>query len=672
NIDRETGLNLHIDTRIDDFTNWDFRKLEFVLSAPTWKVEMLAPFLQNLSERSLPISGQGSLEGQINGEGKGSCAVAVREMSIGESFRANVEASFRDITYRRDTGQLGASLRIGCKDMRLSNLEAQQASFVSDLEYSTPDGRFQVRDAVLAMDSLNASMNLTGSLDGNSGELMNAGIRFEELPLEYLMALLGILTDRFGSINGTEGECFADLKMSVVRMKQPPGTKMTVSGTVGLTGSSGSGYEDMLIWSDLGARWDGELESQYSIGDEPEASIRGTASLEDGEFLYDTLYHDLKVSPIDISVQSVVKKTGMIKLQSGALRIPKTLEVQAHGDVQAASPLSYDLVVNASASLDKFLPDIVASWLSGGSDRFNHASATGQTQMELAVVGDATNTFLDGQIHLHAQTLDLPMLKELHMENLVAEIPFRIHRGALAKTRSSDVPLGEIRFDRLSQTRMNIGRVRIPLHVQDNVLNIPQPISVSIWDGQIHLNEFQMENILDRYSKIYGRGRVEDLALPLLTEWLAWPAVDGTLSCDRLEMQSEGGALKLLYPLTADVFGGLLVIEEMQWLDYLERFPKLKMSMEIRQIDLGQLSSRFPIGQIRGVLTGHVRELIFQAGLPTRFDIELETESRARSQQQISVEAIKTILMVDPRTLRDQAVRQLLERTEMVYYSKIG
>lgn len=670
-IDKETGLQFDVSTQIAGNSPWNPDLLDFSVSVPALNLKVFTPAIQALPDGFTPLAGQGSVTGRFNRAGQGNASIAVAGMRVGEFLQADAELNVNDFGYRQDIGQLRASLGLQCSNLRMAAVPAQEVSLEFDLEYSMPQRRIHVQNVRLEMDELNAIVSLDANLTDSKPEILKASIHFDDLPIEYLVTLLGGFTNRLSSINGTQGTCAADLNATAKRGATAQLSSLTVEGKSKLSDSSGTGYDDVLLWNNLGAQWNGSIQMDLKNGTS-ETTINGVMSLAEGEFLYDTLYHDLNASPIEISLQGMVTNRGSMTLKAAAIHIPQTMDVNASGEIRSVSPLLCDLQVKADASLDRFLPNIVAPWLSGGSDRFNDSSASGTSSLEVSVSGQEKGFQLQGQCDINADSLSLPRLTSLQIENLVARIPFRIHKGSLSRTQPKEIPDGEIRFDQLSQPGMTLGSVVIPIQIRDNTLNIPKPLSVSIWDGQMHLDEFQMENVLDRGSRIYGRGRIENLALPLMSERLGFPPVDGILSCDSLQIQSQGGTLKLLSPLTATVFGGFLVVEEMQWLDYTERFPRLKLSMTINQIDLGQLSSRFPIGQIRGVLTGHVTELIIQAGLPTQFDIELETESRPRSQQQISVEAIKTILMVDPRTLRDQAVRQLLERTEMVYYNKIG
>ena len=101
-------------------------------------------------------------------------------------------------------------------------------------------------------------------------------------------------------------------------------------------------------------------------------------------------------------------------------------------------------------------------------------------------------------------------------------------------------------------------------------------------------------------------------------------------------IQSQGG-------VTADVFGGQIVVTDPGVASLFTSAPVLKLGARLNKLSLAALTEGTSFGRIQGVLEGGVRDLEVVRGQPQRFDLWLETVQEKTVPQKISVEAVDNI-----------------------------
>ncbi len=95
-----------------------------------------------------------------------------------------------------------------------------------------------------------------------------------------------------------------------------------------------------------------------------------------------------------------------------------------------------------------------------------------------------------------------------------------------------------------------------------------------------------------------------------------------------------------------EIFDGEVEVRDISGEDVLTRFPKLSLSADFHDVDLGALTRRLDFGEMTGTLQGTVEDLELFRGVPVRFSARLETTRREGVPRTVDVKAINNITIL--------------------------
>ncbi|MEM9598774.1 MAG: hypothetical protein AAGD06_31190 [Acidobacteriota bacterium] len=162
--------------------------------------------------------------------------------------------------------------------------------------------------------------------------------------------------------------------------------------------------------------------------------------------------------------------------------------------------------------------------------------------------------------------------------------------------------------------------------------------------------------------------RLESLAASLDTLPLEG-SLDGHLPRVRLSPSilevDGGGSIRL--------FGGEVILRDISGRDILSPFPRLVLSADFSGIDLGQVTRRFDVGEMTGILEGSLDDCVLFRGVPVSFRSRLTTVERKGVTQTVDIKAVKNITILGTgqgaASFFDRGLQRFLQRYR---YARLG
>ena len=136
---------------------------------------------------------------------------------------------------------------------------------------------------------------------------------------------------------------------------------------------------------------------------------------------------------------------------------------------------------------------------------------------------------------------------------------------------------------------------------------------------------------------------LEPIELAALCRALGWPEFGGQLSGRVPGVQLRDGELSLDGGLDAKVFGGDVRIGSLRMPDVFGRLRKLLADVQLRNIDLRQLTQAFSFGRIDGRIDGDVSGLRMLDWQPVAFDARIYSSAKDSGRRRISQRAIDNL-----------------------------
>lgn len=162
------------------------------------------------------------------------------------------------------------------------------------------------------------------------------------------------------------------------------------------------------------------------------------------------------------------------------------------------------------------------------------------------------------------------------------------------------------------------------------------------------------------------------ISMEQLTRSLGLPLMAGHLSANIPRIHSEGAGIVMDGMLVIQVFDGYLAVQGLSLTDPFGRAPVLRASkVDIRHLDLGQLTRTFSFGDITGFLDGDIEGLELVHWQPQRFNARFMS-SPGDYPRRISQRAVQNISSLGGAGAGAAIQRSFLSMLESFGYKRIG
>lgn len=197
---------------------------------------------------------------------------------------------------------------------------------------------------------------------------------------------------------------------------------------------------------------------------------------------------------------------------------------------------------------------------------------------------------------------------------------------------SEQRPPRQLRWQSAHLHRVPIDAAQLQLYSAAGRLNSEAPFSIGVLGGQVVLNNLSLGPVAD-HSQISTGVALSDIDLSELSRVLEWPPLVGRLGGAIANINIDGQLIDLQGGLMLDTFDGTINVTALR----LERpfgvAPSLHADIDMRALDLAQLTHAFDFGQITGRMGGHVHGLRLLDWQPVAFDARLRSLGGGRISQ---------------------------------------
>ena len=375
---------------------------------------------------------------------------------------------------------------------------------------------------------------------------------------------------------------------------------------------------------------------------------KGTADIllkaDAGEILLNRFYMNLKESRLSVAgkgVYDVPNKS--VQLNGLRLNLGNLLALELAGNLfrEASRPnmaLSVKLPTTAVTPLFhhfvlepyKFEKPILESLQVGGVIAADLAfRRAGQAW---GVKGHAT---------WHHGTLSFGDKKDISFDDVELDLP--VWCGPAASGKDMEILKGRLFIGSMSLPLLPKQSLVFPIIAESGSLSVPSSTSIHFPVGKIQVGPIACKDICGAARSVETSLVVDGVSIEPLLEKI-WPGpVKGVMHGELGRIDFLGNAIQSQGSVTADIFGGQIVVTDPGVASLFTAAPVLELGVRLNNLSLAALTEGTSFGKIQGVLGGGVRDLEIVRGQPQRFDLWLETVQEEKLPQKISVEAVDNI-----------------------------
>ena len=355
----------------------------------------------------------------------------------------------------------------------------------------------------------------------------------------------------------------------------------------------------------------------------------GTTKLavQRGELYSDPVFLDFSQQPLKINGRGSWGGK-LVRIASMSLDLGKAVEVEGNARLDLSRARLDSGELNASsAHLDQLYSQLLQPWL------------TDSPLENLEIAGEASFTLkLDA-----GQPVALDgKLDGLDVEQRDGAFGVVNLAGALHWRKEGESPSSRIGFEAGHLGRLEFGRSDIHATVLDRFAWLAQPVSIPFYGGQIEIGELSWVQT-EQGPDVGFDLRIRDTSLEGLSQDLGWPRMQGTINGKVPRARYHDGTLQVAGDLSVGVFDGSLVLSNVRLGEMQSAAPEFQSDMELRRLDLHQLTQTFSFGEIQGRLDGDISGVRLVAWEPDRFDAHFYSSPDDDRRHRISQRAVENL-----------------------------
>ncbi len=382
-------------------------------------------------------------------------------------------------------------------------------------------------------------------------------------------------------------------------------------------------------------------------------SVMFDGELRGGQMLFGPLYARLPAHTANVHLSAVASPAG-IAIHS--------LDYDDHDALRIEGSLAFD----AKGNLDKLDLQQFAATFPAAYTRYGTTfvqSVTGFEQLE-------TSGSLTGSFHLGAKglaALDLTV-RDVSVDSHGAGLSVAGLDGGIDWRARASRPATSLSWNRLSIYRIPFGPAKLALKDEAGALTLRQPVALDLLGGSFQLSRFVWQPGAPKARQLSAGFAVTGVDLPKLCDAFGWPEFGGKLGGAVPDLSYRAGDLVFDGGLSLNVFDGSVSVTSLSLRHLFGAEPRMSADIQMRQLDLAQVTGVFDFGQITGRLDGDINGLRLVNWKPVAFDAKLASDGGGK----ISQHAIKSLTQVGGGGIAGGLQSMALRLFKTFGYSRIG
>lgn len=217
--------------------------------------------------------------------------------------------------------------------------------------------------------------------------------------------------------------------------------------------------------------------------------------------------------------------------------------------------------------------------------------------------------------------------------------------------------------------KLPLGKTSLAAEVNRYSVTAPN-LKLPILDGALSLSDVSAAWV-NKDWHWHLRANIEPITMSEFSGVLGWPRMEGKVSGTIPLVTYTGGKLTTEGAMLFNVFNGSITVTDLAMQDPLGIGPRMTGNLQMRNLDLGDLSRTYSFGAIEGKLDGDVKNLQLVNWKPVNFDADVRS-SPGKYPKKISQRAVENISSLGGAGATAAIQRSVLRFFKEFNYEKIG
>ena len=217
--------------------------------------------------------------------------------------------------------------------------------------------------------------------------------------------------------------------------------------------------------------------------------------------------------------------------------------------------------------------------------------------------------------------------------------------------------------------KIPLGKTTLKAELNRYSLTAPSLV-IPVLDGALKFEDVSAAYLSQQWFG-HLKMQLDPISMNEFSKALGWPEMKGKIDGQVPQITYANKQLVMDGKMQFNMFNGNVSMEGLRIDDPLGRVPRLYANLQMRDIDLGDLTRTFNFGAIEGKLEGDVKDLQLENWKPVRMDAMIQTAD-GKHLKKISQRAVENITALGGAGTAAALQRTFLRFFKEFNYEKIG
>jgi hypothetical protein len=217
--------------------------------------------------------------------------------------------------------------------------------------------------------------------------------------------------------------------------------------------------------------------------------------------------------------------------------------------------------------------------------------------------------------------------------------------------------------------KIPLGKTNLQAELNRYSLTAPSLV-LPVLDGAIKVEDLSAAYLSQQWIW-HVKMQLDPISMNQFSKTIGWPEMQGKIDGKVPLITYAGKQLNMDGKMQFNMFNGNVAMDGLRIDDPLGKAPKLYANLQMRDIDLGDLTRTFNFGAIEGKLEGDVKDLQLENWKPVRMDAIIQTAD-GKHLKKVSQRAVENITALGGEGTAAALQRTFLRFFKEFNYQKIG
>jgi hypothetical protein len=483
-----------------------------------------------------------------------------------------------------------------------------------------------------------APLRLAGRF--SSGKRASSEIRFEGRGLD--VPALRAIAAPFIPEGFAGWELGGTLDLSLfARRPAASGEELGFSATVALAGAKFNDPSFTVAGEGLDPVFKIDVAGSASKG----LSFNVGLDIGQGESLWKSLYVAWSKHPLRLTAAGRYDPgSGALDGLAARVLLPELGSIDITGSAKLGPASSFDLATETQLGLGPLYALFTQAGVSG-EGRMKLEGTLGAT-LHVRKNGEALS--VGGRVRLADTNMERPQTKTFLL-GVTADLPVLYESGPAATLPSAEVPLpeeGRLHIGEFQNPLLTLKPVDLSLRAGANALGL-EPVSLELFGGRVELGRtiFRLDPASGFFQGI-GSLALRDIDVSKFPVQSPQFKLTGKIQAEFPRLDISHDRIAIAGRGEASIFGGKIVLRDLGVSDPFEPGRSISLNIDIVEIDLKKLTDEVPFGEVTGIVSGEVRDLVITYRQPESFTFRIESVPRKGVAQTFSLKAVDNLTVL--------------------------